>query len=525
MGISALANRLRHRRDVASSRHSGTSTISSEEEKYSQYGHRPTEGLGRRNIMGLGVLATISYWFGKIFARRKNRRDADDGSTEYSDSTEESIEHLEEGRPPAPIGPGPTVAASPGPSPRPHHPLNPSAMASSAVSHHRTASSMSTQSWEDGSPSKARRGHGLRDAAIGIGTFAFAREFFKRRKDKKEQRRIDELRDQELEDERIQRANSRKYTGDGVLRPPRPPGSVASTNLSAPPGGPSAAGALASDGIAATAAHNQEMANAPSSHLHVPGTNVHDPFVNDPLAPPPPPHSVHGSSGSDVYASSGGREHRRHHNNIGETAATAAAGGAVGLAAGEALARERERQRRERSESQRRSAGADSMGSQPVSVKLNMHSDGRHVTLRRLTEEEAAAERARQARTRQRRRRAESASTLSSPDNGDRWRRTEAIERREQASINNQSQATIPGISAPNGAGVGIPPNMPPPPPIPDDPRLMKPGPGSIGSPGTYDGNLTETSTNYENNRRRRRAERAAATREKRLRAERGEFT
>ena len=512
VGISALANRLRHRHDVASSRHSGTDSVLSEEDKYSQYGQRPTEGLGRRNILGIGALASVSYWFGKIFARRKNRRDAEDASTEYSYTTEDSVERVErveEGRPTI-------TAASPGPSPGVNQPLNPAMSHLSHHSHHRTVSSMSYDSDMSGSPSKERRGgHTLRDAAIGLGTFAFAKNYFKRRRERKEQARIDEIRDNEIENERMQRATSKRYTGDGLLhRPGRLGGSVTSTNLSPTPGGPMAAGALG-DGIAATAAHNQETAAA--SHLNVPNTNVHDPFVSDPLPPPPPPHSIHGSSGSEMYASSGGREHRRHHN-LANVAAAGAAGSAVGLAAGEALA-----QRRHRSESRRRSAGADSMGSQPVSVKLNMHSDGRHVTLRRLTEDEAATERARQAKTRNRRRRAESASDLSSPDTGDRWRRTEARERREQMAMN-QSQATLPPI-----APVPVPPqnmSFPPPPPIPDsDPRVGKLGPSSVGSPGTHDGNLTETSTNYENNRRRRRAERAASVREKQAKIARGEFS
>ena len=502
IGISALANRLRHRHDVASSRHSGSESVSSEEDKYSQYGQRPTQGLGRRNILGIGALASVSYWFGKVFARRKNRRDAEDGSTEYSYSTEES--ERVEGRPAVPhavpLTPGPSTRpngllnSAATPSPRPNQPLNP------APSHHISEDSISEDSYMSGSPSKERRtGHTLRDAAIGLGTFAFARNYFKRRRERKEQARIDEMRENEMENERMQRANSKRYTGDGLLHRPGRPGSVTSTNLSANPVGPTAAGALG-DGIAATAAHNQQTAT--SSHLHVPDANVHDPFVSDPLPPPPPPHSVHGSSGSELYASSGGQEHRRHHN-LADTAAAGAAGSAVGLAAAETLA-----QRRQRSESRRRSAGADSMGSQPVSVKLNMHSDGRHVTLRRLTEEEAATERAKQARNRNRRRRAENSSTLSSPDNGDRWRRVEARERREQAAIN-QSQQTIPPIT-PLPVAPGI--SVPPPPPIPDsDARLGKPGPSSVGSPVTYDGNVTETSTNYENNRRRRRAERAAA--------------
>ena len=502
IGISALANRLRHRHEVAAeeSRHSG-SVVS--EEKFSQYGQRPTEGLGRRNILGLGALAGVSYWFGKLLGKRRAKRDRADAS-DISESTEDSLERVEEARPP--------MVQTPGPSPAAHHALT------GAAAPGRPASIMSEESWESASPSRQSRNHGLRNAAIGLGTFAFARNYFKKRRERKEERRIDELRQQDLEDERVQRANSRKYTGDGYHRPR--PGSVTSTNLSPLP---VAAGALG--GAAVTAAHP-----ITGQHPATVSGNVADPFANAPLPPPPPPHSVGGgSSGSEMYASTGGRQHHRHHD-IGESVAAGAAGAAAGLVAGEALASRRERSanRRERSETRRQSGGTGSMGSPPVSVKLNMHSDGRHVTLRRLTEEEAAAERARQ-RNDRRRRRAGSAGSLSGTDNGyasrDRWRRTEQRERQEQAALDAQQQQARPGVTyAPSASGISMP--IPPPPPIPStDPRIPKVGPSSVGSPTTYDGNVTETSTTYNDNRRRRRAERAAATRDKQVRSERGEFT
>ena len=473
VGMGALANRLRNRDEVvASRRHSGSYL---DDEKYSQHGQR--EGW-KGKFLGLGVIATLGYWAGKLLGQRHA---ADHGSDSLTESSGDSLERVEEGRPPV----------------APHQPLNP------PLGHQRSHSSLSEDSFISGSPSRQRR-HTVRDAAVGLGTFAFARNYLKKRRDRKEQRRIEELRGQELQDERMQRATSRRYTGDGYPRSGRH-GSLTSGNLTPLPEG---AGTLAAGAVGAATASAIDR-----NHANVPPQGAAG------LAPPPPPlhaQSVHNSSGSETYASTGGRNHHRHH--VGADAAVAGlAGGAAGLAAGEALAR-----RRERSESRRRSTGTGSMASPPVSVKLNMHSDGRHVTLRRLTEEEAAAERA--ARNRSRRRRAGSAGSFSGTDAGmgdDRWRRTEARERQEQIDLERQqAQASQAQLNASNPAI-----QYPPPPPIPpSDPR--KAGPESVGSPGTHDGNATETSTNYADNRRRRRAERAAATaRERQARGSRGEYT
>ena len=484
VGIGALANRLRNRDEVvASRRHSGSYL---DDEKYSQYGRDTTRREGwKGKFLGLGVVATLGYWFGKFLGRRQDALNQE--SDDVTESSGDSLERIEEGRP--------SAAAN--------RPLNP------ALSHQRSHSSLSEDSFISGSPSRQRRNHGIRDgardAAIGLGTFAFARNYFKKRRDRKEQRRIDELRDQEIRDERVQRANSRRYTGDGYPRPGARHSSRTSTNLTPmPEGGIGPLGAAAAGAAIASAIdrnHTPHSQAAVTTHLPQAG----------PILPPPPPlhnpQTVHNSSGSELYASSGGRNHHRHH--LGTDAAVAGlAGGAAGLAAGEALAAHR----REHSESRRRSTGTGSMASPPVSVKLNMHSDGRHVTLRRLTEEEAAAERA--ARNRSRRRRAGSTGSFSGTDaglvGGEGWRRTEERERQEQMEMERQQlQASQAQLNS-SSAAISFPP--PPPPPIPiSDPRRTG-GPESVGSPGTHDGNATETSTNYADNRRRRRAERAAAT-------------
>ena len=494
VGIGALAHRLRNRDEaVASRRHSGSYL---DDEKYSQYGrdsHRKEGWKGK--FLGLGVIATLGYWFGKLLGRREDRMHQ--GSDDVTESSGDSLERIEEGRPAA------AVAAAG------RQPLNP------ALSHQRSRSSMSEDSFISGSPSRQRRHTGVRDAAIGLGTFAFARKFIKSRRDRKEQRRIDELREQELRDERVQRANSRRYTGDGYPRRGGRHGSMASNDLTPLPEGGAGSMGAGLLGAATGAATASAIDRNRTAHPGPSTTNVPPP-AGPSLPPPPPLHNLqgaHNSSGSEIYASSGGRKHHRHH--VGADAAAAGlAGGAAGLAAGEALAR-----RRERSESRRQSTGTGSMASPPVSVKLNMHSDGRHVTLRRLTEEEAATERA---RNRSRRRRAGSTGSFSGTDTGmggERWRRTEAREQQEQEAMERQRlQASQAQLNSGNAA-----PSYPPPPPIPvSDPRRTDPG--SVGSPGTHDGNATETSTNYADNRRRRRAERAAATAAAREREGRGSF-
>lgn len=486
VGISALANRLRHRRDVAS-RTSGSSVS---QDMYSRYGHRQDEdkGFTKKNILGFGALATVFYWIGGKFGRRKNKRDRDEriaGSMTNSDT----FEAAEEGR----------YGSSPGPSPAPHHSLNPK-----LNRRRRADSAMSESSFaSDGDSPKRTTGSGIRNAALGIGSFSLARNFFKNRRARKEDERIEELRHQELEDERIQRANSRKYTGDGPHRPTVQ--SVTSTNLT-PIGPPMAAGALG---------------NTPTVRPVQPSGVEEDPFIST-LAPPPPPHSAGMSSQS--WESGAGRSH--HGQGAVAVAGATAVGAVTGLAASQAMTdRNRSSSRRRR----RRTSG-ETVNSPPVSVKLNMHSDGRHVTLRRLTEEEAAAERARHSRNRSRRRRTGSTSSVSGNETSsyptDRFRHTSTENRRQQETLLQNNPTEMGGaLYTPTASGIPMP--IPPLPPIPYTesrptlPHLQS----SVGSPGTFDDSVTGGSTNYDDNRRRRRAERAAASRERAAQANRAEFT
>lgn len=180
--------------------------------------------------------------------------------------------------------------------------------------------------------------------------------------------------------------------------------------------------------------------------------------------------------------------------------------------------------------------------SPPVAVKVKMHNDGKHVTLRRLSETEAAAERA----TRRRRRRGSSlssgveddvASGSRPPGSNSRYRRS------ERASMRPSSDQPITNVPVPppmSNSALGRPHsdelNLPPAPRPQDGYGGSPASVGGLGSPppvgvggmqgsgvsGTGFGSPGDAGTGtdvsaFADNRRRRRAERA-----RRLEAARG---
>jgi hypothetical protein len=167
----------------------------------------------------------------------------------------------------------------------------------------------------------------------------------------------------------------------------------------------------------------------------------------------------------------------------------------------------------------------DSIVSPPVSVKVKMHNDGRHVTLRRLNEEEAAAEREARKRERQNRNRNGSLSSLDGQSK-DRWRRTEAMEAAQAKEMEGAANGTPQQYTTPIAMPEpfvpppppGPPPNLssgrgnsmsmaPPPPPMAGTSPMPPAGESMLSSPQTE----TTDISNYDTNRRRRRAERAQA--------------
>ena len=282
------------------------------------------------------------------------------------------------------------------------------------------------------------RAHALRDSiAAGLGV-AWVAKKLRDRRERKEQERV-------AEEERIQREEGRRYTGDGFpasRRHGRRGSRTESSDLSSVINDPHQIRPGAIPPIPAA------LGGAAAGAVMSQSRSRHD--ITEQVAMPPAPPDSHGilhqESGSEQYFSSGGAPHRRHSSRRrreGEVAAAAAVAGAADLAAEEEMRRRRSRSRHSQSEA---------VISPPVSVKVKMHGDrDRNVTLRRLTEEEAAAER--EARRGHRRRRADSLSSLSGTDTATsrrRYRRDDR-ERREADEIaaEKRAEAGAPPVMAP----------------------------------------------------------------------------
>ncbi|RVX68752.1 hypothetical protein B0A52_07638 [Exophiala mesophila] len=543
-----LASLWRRRSQKQNNQHDGalgteTSMSSSyiSEEKYS---HRPEPrkekgGFGNR-LLQIAAIGGAVAAAKKIFGGRGRDDESDVGPYRpplggNQSVVSDSMSRIEEGRPN--MRPTTPLGTSPG-HVRPTHPLaQPPLTPGSGRRRSSSTDSYYDDSYLSGSPSRRdRRSHTFRDALAAGGAAFAVRSLFKNRRQRKEDMRSETLRRQRIEQEKIQRMNSaHKYTGDEI-RPPRRThgrmGSQSATDLSSalddnPHHGMS--GALPAAGVGAAAAsaladRNRIRPVGNDPPVEVPGHPMVGQHGMDMPPIPPPHHNDHDSSGSELYTTNSGRQRHRHRN--------AAAAGLAGAALGAAAAEGRHRF------SNRANANTDSMESPPVSVKINMHNDGRKVTLRRLTEEEAAAQREARRRERQasaagRRRN----SSLSSSDMGEmggeggasaaadrRWRRTEALEAQQAAeneaaaASNLRPQAVTPAHSLypspppPGSGGVAVDHStgqayqIPLPPPIPGSHSNLGPA-GSVTSPGTE----TSGATEYANNRRRRRAERAQA--------------
>ena len=393
------------------------------------------------------------------------------------------------GPPIPPNGPLPSVGPGlPGqPLPSRRHPLNRPSSRASSLSYNDFASASG----------EVRRGHGLREGLATLGVLGLTKSIFNRRRERKSDGRLQEQQDA--------RMHGQHYTGDGF--PPRDhhrnTSSVSSDSaLTGPhpsnaqgkppiPAGVYSRGPTGSGVAAAGVGVGRERERRRQEELPLGG--VPRP-VDMPPIPPDPQGILHPeSSDSESYSSPGGRDRHRHrHRGSHDTVA-------AGPPLGEASPSRHERQERHQSAS----AGEDSVASPPVSVRVKMHKDGRHVTLSRLPHAEAEARRIRSAKNK-----SDSASSLSGDGVGPRFRRRLAQERQNAEAMRVESENLA---AARNQAqNPNVPVNMPPPPPIPESMGGLKPPTvGSVGSPGTYDGMTTDASADYANNRRRRRAERA----------------
>ncbi|KAF2003823.1 hypothetical protein P154DRAFT_519742 [Amniculicola lignicola CBS 123094] len=499
-GLAALRNRSRSRsrrrhsgsrQEVISSRHSSRHSGSYADEKYTEHGRK--QHTWRDRLLGAGATAGGLWAVKSLFSRKKQPATETETGSEVSYSrpiggqsevTQTDLSRLEEGRAPA------SPANDRWRRVEEMEAAQAAGMAGGPLRNaaHRRRSGGSIESFEsrtsfteDQVTPKKKTTHGLRDGVAALGALAFMKHQWNKRKNQKEEARIDKLRQQDLDAERIARANShrRKYTGDGLPAPRRNnrPQSIFSE----------------SDISGTTPALARTNIPPPPSNIPPPS---HSMTTAGPSTLPPPGLPHFDESGSEEYNSAAGRHHRRH-----RTAEAAAA-----VATGSPSRRDHSRQRSDRE---------GSIASPPVSVKVKMHNDGRHVTLRRLNEEEAAAAREARRRERQRANRAGSVSSISNNDN-ERWRRTEALEAQQAQEMQQARpppQAPIPmpeptipppPSGPPPSNAYGVP--LPPPPPIPG-------GAGSVLSspPGTNVYGTETDVSNFDSNRRRRRAERAQA--------------
>lgn len=501
-GLAALRNRSRSRsrsrRRPGGSRHSSRHSESYVDEKYTEDGRRG--GTWKNKLFGAAAAAGGIMAVKSLFNRNKNKKQAvtETGSdVSYSrpigpsEVTQTDLSRLEEGRAPA------SPANDRWRRVEEQETAQAAAMTGSPLRQNqrprRSGDSIdsfdSRTSISDERPPKPQESHGLRNGIAALGMAGFAKHLWNRRRNRKEEEHVDAMRRQDMEEERIARANSqrRKYTGDG-LPPPRRSNRPPSTIFSE------------SDVSGVTPSLSRTNIPPPPSNIPPPPrSNVNTITTVAPSnLPPPPPPNILGDSGSEAYTSTGGGRHRRHRTGGSSGAAAAAAATAAAVTSTGSPSR--------RNNSRHRSSGEGSIASPPVSVKVKMHNDGRHVTLRRLKQEEVAA--AREARRNQNRRNG-SVSSLSNFDN-DRWRRTEALEA-QQAQQMGQSTGAIPMPEA------SLPPPPPGPPPaaahqIPLPPPPPIPAASILSSPAGTNAYGTETDvSNYDSNRRRRRAERAQA--------------
>lgn len=507
-----------------------STVYSDDDEKYSAHdGEKTTHKWGNR-LLGAGAGLGAYAGFKRLFSQQTKDEESSVGSyrppTNNSQHSRADLARVQEGH--APMSPGDSRVSGPIRTPAvafvspTRRPLRSRMSADS----HSSDDSNDSESDVD-RPSVRGRGHGVRDGIATLGVLGLLRTKRKERQEKKEQRRVESLRQKELENaETINRANSRRNPArrrssapdsadddpsvvgstPGLTRNQRPPttGSPLPASVAAVPSGSNPADPNIqhleydeTSGIQSlphttlrppTRTTGYPMSpndiGMPSPAVEPDHTRLMDPFDNPRTTLPPTNTFV---APSPIHEPSG--HNRSNSANL---------------------------------------AGPASVGSPPVSVKVQMHRDGRHVTLRRLNEEEAAAERdARKQERRQRRRRAESLSS-GVEDEGARFRRHGRARPTDSMPPPSMPPSSMPPLSMPPNIGrqtseLNLPSPLPAgPPPVPRhsaSPQTFGPShlsqlasglTSGIGSPGTHDtGNGTELSA-FDTNRRRRRAERAA---------------
>ncbi|KAF2672939.1 hypothetical protein BT63DRAFT_421135 [Microthyrium microscopicum] len=458
--------------------------------------HGAKEHTWRNRILA-GAGAAAAFGLAKnMFSRKKKTEEASQVSDYTSHSgytgSRTDVSRMEEGRVPvtpsrtrirhseedlSTIGPGVPAAAALGGSPS-RHGRNRLRKSGGSILSEETAESY----YSPGKEKIKRRNEEVGGTIAALGLAGYLKHKFGQRKDRREEERIERIKEEDrVQEERIQRRNSnRRFTGDG-----RPSGgrhnsftesevtpvtgstpALSRHHMSRPGAG---AGAVTAAAAAAEVLHGHNSHSQSRLHQGSRITVVDEESNLSHLPPPPIIGALNDSSGSEAYTSPGGSRRTRHHQASASYPPPPPLGGGRG-------------------------AG---VSSPPLSIKMKMRNDNgrQHVTLRRLSPAEAAAER--EAARRARPGRAESVSSLGGGSGDERWRRTEARERiqDEEMRASRQSLGTHPSAMG-GGSYADMP--LPPPPPIP--------GAGSA----MYSGDSTAAgSARADSNRRRRRAERA----------------
>lgn len=462
----------RSRRDeVVPSRRGSESYV--EDEKYETHNRK---GGGMDTLMkaaaAVGAAGLVKSWYDRRQRRRDDVSESDYTSVapdtpsrrpgrrhQHNESVYSESTRLEEGRRPhTPLlpGPGDPVAAAAALSAAEARPITPRPVRPHSIGRRSSYTSYTESSTNSDSPSRRpQENHGVAKGVLaGLAGGWFAKKM-KDRRDKKERDRLDRIQEEKMEDERRKRhGGGSRYTGDGFGTPSRkqhrpPPSSIMSSDLSSIiPADPHQIrpGASTIPPIPST------LAGGAASSAMGQSRSRHDitETVEMPHAPPDPQGILHQSeSGSEAYVSNGGHPHRRpseRRRRQGEAAAAEAVAAAAGLAAEEEARRRRSRSR------------TDAVDSPPVSVKVKVHGDNdRHVTLRRLTEEEAKAERAARGTSKARKKRADSLSSLSGTDTGVDKRRYRRSERAAEKIAERRAESVVPPppmtpLSPPNPA-------------------------------------------------------------------------
>ncbi|KAH8815967.1 hypothetical protein F5884DRAFT_204199 [Xylogone sp. PMI_703] len=487
-GIAALLGRRRHSRSRSRSQSRRDEVLPSrrgsdsyfEEEKI-EHRKKDNDGMMDRLFKGAAILgagALAKSWYD----RRKQKNEEERYSSVAPDTPsrhryhEESVfsdetmdTHHVDGRRPTNPAAATTTATGTVLSTTDTRPMTPRP---ARTSRRDSYDSLDYSEYTYTSPSRRQQeesgglGKGLL-AGLGLGWFA---KRMKDRRDKKEEQRLQQEQDERMEEERQARLGNRsRLTGDGFPSPHRQNRRqsriVTESDLSSITDDPHTIGPGSSiPPVPPPAMGGRPVDPRPSAGGSRP--------VAMPAMPPDPHGILHADSGSEAYYSGQGRTRRsasRRRRERTGAPSTIVPGSALtpgsvpaaesAITAGSALAGGEEAARR-REDS--RSRVPSQVASPPVSVKVRVdHDRDRNVTLRRLTEQEAAAER--EARRAERRRRADSASSISGTESGRRRYR-----RDPSASGSRRTDASVPPPLRPAVQPI-------PPPPIPTIPQVIIP--------------------------------------------------